>query len=254
MPRPSVLLASATKVAGAIRRRWFDRHIPGRKIGRALRIYELICPLRYDVVVRANFIEMLATDKGLLSADVEKILEHPAGRAYEVWFKEVCVRRFFPALVGDEARTRQAFRERVEQTRKLWLSVSANGIDPSQPISLRSGQTVNAVNNKSVGASIFVGDGCHRMASMLVLGKHDLQPHEYQVIQSRNYTPLDNTSILIDALPLSLPDYLAFIATSYCSGKSAATAEEILAHVRQNDPARLQELQSVFEQDLPRLS
>ena len=254
MPQSSSLLASANKVVGAIRRRLFDRRIPGREIGRSLRIDDLICPLRYDVVVRANFIEALAADEGLLSANVEKTLEHPAGRAYETWFKDVFLQRFFPGIAGDETKTRQGFAKRVEQTRQLWLSVSANGIDPSQPISLRSGKHVSHVNGKRIGTSIFTGDGCHRMACMLVLGKEMLQPHEYQVVECKNYTPLDITAILIEALPLPMPDYLAFMARSYGPGKRFATSEQLLAHVQQNEPLRLQELQSVLAYDLPRLT
>lgn len=254
MSRSKTIHSSATKVVSAIRRRWIDERIPGREIGKTLGIYDIICPLRYDVVVRANFIEMLAANEDLLAAEFEALLEYPATQAYEVWFREVCVRRFFPGIYGDEIKVRQAFRERVEQTRHLWTSVSANGIDPSQPISLSSGKRIGIVNGKLIGATIFAGDGCHRMACMLVLGKDALQPHEYEVVRSTNHTPLDNTAILIDALPLTQPDYLAFIAKSYCTGENLATADEILDYVKANGPARLAELESVFEYDLPRLA
>lgn len=241
-------------VLRAFRRRFNEKRISGFEIGKRIRIYDVICPLRYDILVRVDFIEFLGKNKQLSATDMGAILDNPSARAYESWFREVAIRRFLPEIYHDDVQVRERFIERVRGVKELWESISSIGFDVAHPIRLRSGNSIQEVNGKRVGTSVFAGDGCHRIACLVVMGKEFLEPAEYEVALSAKFQPLDNTAILIDALPITMPDYLSFISRGYCRGRALATANEALAYVEEHDPGRLGELNSVFQHDLVRIN
>ena len=227
----------------SIRRRWTDRFVSGLEVGQRIRIFDVVCPLRYDILVRADFIAALAENDKLLTIELDELLEIRAAKSYAVWFREVCIKRFSPDIYHDENLVRQRFAIRVEKTKRLWESISLNGFDLTQPISLRSGEAILALNGKKVGASIFAGDGCHRIACLLVMGKTYLEPNEYRVWMQSEFQPQDNTALLIDKLPITEADYLTFISRGYCEGRTLTTANDAVAYLKVHDPDRLTELQ-----------
>lgn len=237
-----------------LRRRWTDRSVSGLEIGKKIRIFDIVCPLRYDILVRADFIELLAENDKLLVSELEEILENRAAQSYAVWFREVCIKRFVPEIYHDKNLVRQRFAIRVEKTKRLWESISLNGFDWAHPITLRSGKSILEVNGKKIGASVFAGDGCHRIACLLVMGKKYLEPKEYRVGLRSKFQPLDNTALLLDKLPITVSDYLTFISRGYCEGQTMATANETVAYLEEHDPDRLTELKSILEHDLIRLT
>lgn len=250
----STLGRKINSLRAAVRRRGFEKRISGLEIGKQVRIYDIVCPLRYDILVRAEFIEFLANNDGLLATAREAILESPAARAYEVWFREVAILRFSPEIYHDGNQVRQRFAIRVEKTKRLWESISLNGFDSAHQIKLRSGKSILEVNGKSVSGPFFAGDGCHRIACLLVMGKKYLEPKEYEVALWPKFQPLDNTALLIDKLPITVSDYLTFISRGYCEGQTLATANEAVAYLEKHDPDRLTELKSILEHDLIRLT
>lgn len=237
-----------------VRRRWMGNLVSGVEIGKQIRIYDIVCPLRYDILVRANFIELLSKNDKILESELEEILEHRAAQSYAVWFREVCIKRFAPEIYHDKNLVRQRFAIRVEKTKRLWESISLNGFDSAHPIRLRSGKSILGVNGKSVSEPFFAGDGCHRIACLLVMGKKYLEPKEYEVALSTEFQPFDNTALLIDKLPITVSDYLTFISRGYCEGQTLATANEAVAYLEKHDPDRLTELKNILEYDLIRLT
>jgi hypothetical protein len=227
--------------------------VPGREIGTSIDMGRLICPLRYDICVRIDFIRLLRDESALFADDLPRFLQHPQSRAYYIWFKEVRCARHLPRIYRYENLVQAAFIERVHETARLWRSIERHGYDPSTPIRLGSGRPLRNVNGKRINSIYFAGDGCHRMACLYLIGRTLLQPEHYEVHLQRNFEPLDNTSILIKHLPLDSTTYLQFISHFYCDGLKLDSTDRILQYVECEKPELLPELKSVLEFDLPRI-
>ena len=230
-----------------------ERLVAGAEIGERIKIYDLICPLRYDIQIRGEFIRFLAENNYLSGDDIEVILEAPAAQRYQTWYREIAYRRRNPAHSHDENHFREHFRKRVSNVQELWKSMSAKGFDYSQPIRLKSGEVIHEVNGKSFKSRYYAGDGCHRIACLVIMDKEVLEPEEYEVAISQEYSPLDNTAVLLDKLSISMSDYLDFISQGYCGGHKIESAEQALAYVERLCPDRLEELKNVFRYDLGRI-
>ena len=75
-------------IRNAAHRRWSEKLISGLEYGEEITTYDLICPLRYDILIRANFISLLSQNDFPSASNLDKLLEHPAARAYQTWLKE----------------------------------------------------------------------------------------------------------------------------------------------------------------------
>jgi hypothetical protein len=261
MSIPSTLGQTTSRFLGRLRRlrrnvqrRWHEKRVSGLEIGQQLRIYDLVCPLRYDILVRAEFIRLIAANDNLMADENSEIVRSQAAHDYEVWFREVEILRFFPELYHDEQQIRARLAMRVQNLKKLWESISSRGFDAAHPIRLRGGESIMEVNGKSVSGPYFAGDGCHRIACLIVMGKEYLEPEEYEVALSTKFQPLDNTAILLDKLPVTRQDYLSFISRGYCGNQSFASENDILADLEKHNPGRLDELKSILRHDLSRLN
>ena len=131
--------------------------------------------------------------------------------------------------------------------------MNAKGFDYSQPVRLRGGELVFEVNGKSFDTLFYAGDGCHRIACLWIMGKDFLEPEEYEVAMRKEFTPLDNTAVLLDKLSIPEADYLSFISRGYCDGQEINSADEALTYVEKHHPERLDELKNVFQHDLSHL-
>jgi hypothetical protein len=234
-------------------RRYGQEVVPGRKIGEAIDIDRLICPLRYDLCVRIEFIRVLRDHWAHYSQDLGAFLERPESRVYFIWFREIVCARYRPRIYRDEPLLKQAFVERVRETARLWTSIDQKGYDASTPIRLRSGRSIRNVNGKAVRTTYFAGDGCHRMACLYLRGQTRLEPEQYEVQIERVHEPLDNTTTLARQIPLDRATYLKFIAGFYCDGLELDSPERIVQHVAAHRPELLPELTSVLAFDLPRI-
>lgn len=216
-------------------------------------IRSLISPLRYDVVVRADFFRFL---EELLSRGVQRpdevasaAREHP----YFVWFEKVAMQRFRPWVLADEDMLLQQFTERVHSSMNLWSSFRQHGFDIRHPVTLRSAPgPMSADSGAVVNRRLHVGDGGHRLALLLAGGAEDLGPDVYRVDPRPMGELIDNTAVLLPAIPLTVADYVQFIAHGYaspCSYTSFNTSgvDGLLEHVRQHRPGMLGELEGVLE-------
>jgi hypothetical protein len=227
--------------------------VPGSEIGESIDIGRLICPLRYDLCVRIEFIRLLRDEWALYTDNLSGFLDRPESRAYYVWFHEIACARYMPQLYGNQKLVQPAFIKRVHEAAKLWRSIDRNGYDASTPIRLGSGRSIQSVNGKTTNATYFAGDGCHRMSCLFVRGQTRLEPEQYEVQIRQEFQPLDNTAILIQQLPLDRTSYLHFISRFYCDGRELGSADEILAQVASTKAHLLPELESVLAFDLPAL-
>src|SRR5690606_21721988 len=133
---------------------------------------------------------------------------------------------------------RARFVARVHKTAHLFRSIDRDGYDVAHPIRLCSGCSIDEVNGKSVRSRLFPGDGCHRIACLYIVGQSQLQPEQYEVEVREQYQPLDNTALLIRALPLDRLAYLEFVSRFYC-GSSIGQPDEILRRVAVEEPHML---------------
>lgn len=227
--------------------------VSGCEIAESIDIGRLMCPLRYDLWVRIEFIRLLRDRWSLYAEDLDGFLDRPQSKAYYVWFKEVRCARFRPQLYRNEQLLKPAFVRRVHDTASLWRSIERNGYDPSTPIRLGSGRSIRSVNGKTINATYFAGDGCHRMSCLYVKGQRRLEPEDYEVWVRRNFEPLDTTPILMKHLPLDRTTYLHFISSFYCDGVKLDSADQIRQHVAAHNVRLLAELESVLAFDLQRV-
>ena len=180
-------------------------------------------------------------------------IEAPAAQRYQTWFREIAYRRRNPAHSHNEAHFQERFHQRISNVQALWKSMKSKGFDYTQPVRLKSGEVIREVNGKSFDTRFYAGDGCHRIACLWITGKDFLEPEEYEVVMSEEFTPLDNTAVLLDKLSIPAADYLAFISRGYCEGQEINSADEALAYVEEHHPDRLEELKNVFRHDLSHL-
>lgn len=232
--------------------RYRQEVVPGIEIGESIDIDRLICPLRFDLWVRIDFIRLLHDEWALYADNLPRFLDRSQSRAYYVWFKEVRCARYSPQLYRDEKLVRPAFIERVHQTARIWRSIERDGFDRSTPIRLASGRSIRNVNGKTINSPYFAGDGCHRMACLYLTGQTRLEPQDYEVHLHRDFEPLDITAVLLKQLPLDRATYLNFISRFYC-GLQLDSADRILQHVASQRADLLPELESVLAFDLPRI-
>jgi hypothetical protein len=212
-------------------------------------IQRLISPLRYDVLVRKNFFELLEREMRLYEHDFDRFMEIATQSPYRLWFDRVYCPRFQPALLLDDAAHEEAYRKRVKSSARLYASFERCGFLPDHKIILRSGREIlPAESGKPVSAEIFAGDGCHRLALLLKQGARVLQPGQYVVKVVSRYSPLDNTALLLPGLNLSSPEYTAFISASF-SDNCHNRLDDLLDDVAARSPWRLGELKQVISAD-----
>lgn len=212
-------------------------------------IRRLISPLRYDVIVRQRFFTLLDDRRSLYDRDPEQFMTMAAQSPYRAWFDRVYCPRFQRGLLRNEAARDAAFRKRVKTSAELYFSFEKFGFIPKHKIILRTGcEMLPSDSGKLVSASIFPGDGCHRLALLLKNGVTQLAPEQYVVKVSPKYAPLDNTTLLLPALEMPTTEYAAFLSASF-SDRRHDCLEDLLDTVARRNPRRLPELRQVIAAD-----
>jgi len=230
-------------------RAFTERVVSGVEIGKELDINALISPLRYDILIRIRFIRELTKNQGLYEKDLGAFLQLRAARDYYTWFKHVPLALYRPELGGNDQLIQPLFVDRVHRTVNLWSSIQRRGFDLSQRIRLASGTTVRVPNGKQVLDQFFAGDGCHRLACLYALGLRRLEPKYYDVVVVPVLEPIDSTSILRGALPISDSEYLRFLSRRYWDGREVRSPEELCQHVAKEFPGSIAELRSILAAD-----
>jgi hypothetical protein len=187
-------------------------------------IATLISPLRYDVLVRAQFFGMLASRPA--GEPIEELVDAALGAPYAVWFRHIAMARYRPWVLKDDQLFREQFTERVVTAKALYESVTASGFDPRHPVTLRG--TTGPLRSDSgalIHRRVHVGDGGHRLAILLSLGQ-PLEPGMY-VIDPRPMPVIDNTGILAAHLGLVEAEYAEFLARGYGDHRAASSLAEL---------------------------
>lgn len=221
--------------------RWIDGERP-------LPIGELISPLRYDILVRRQYLEFLQEHRELYDRDFEEYTRLALGHPYFVWFREIAYPRRQEIRIRSED-MRVAFQNRLRKTTSLYESFTTNGFDTRYPILIRSGtQFTPTSTGKALAPRRFPIDGCHRLALLHMHGQTELPPDFYRVERCRNFTSIDNTQILLGTLDLEPAEYWSFLSLGY-SGEIIADREQLIEHVRRRTPRVLAELEQIIAID-----
>ncbi len=216
---------------------------PKRRGVDPIRIPELISPLRYDVLVRAQFFDFLSARPSAESAD--QLVAAAWDEPYAVWFREVAMDRFRPWVLKDPAALRANYAERVVASRDLLKSFTTNGFDARTPVTLRLTAGVQTTDTRArVTRTVHVGDGGHRLALLLQSGS-DLHPEMYR-LDPRPMPLIDNTAVLLGPLGVSDADYCAFVQAGYAR-HGFSDVQSLLAAVSEEDALAGAELRSVLD-------
>jgi len=209
----------------------------------------LVSPLRYDVLVRLEHFCFHERHLDDYERDFGGYLKRALEQPYFAWFREVLCRRRYPELLDDREGAVRAFEARLRESAQLHRGFRRRGFDRRSPIVLRSGATVlETSTGKTIRRKWFVGDGCHRMALLMLDGAEVLEPRFYRTRSYREYAPLDNTHLLIGPLHLGRDAYYRFLSGGY-SGSTFEARDPLLASVRRQEPANIDELEQVIAID-----
>jgi len=239
----------------------FRRRIPGlvriayQRGREAIPIDHLISPLRYDIVVRQRYLEVLRERRALAEEDFEAFMELSRQQPYFTWFTQIVIPSGnHPEMIDDDERVNAAFERRVRRSIELHDSFESTGYDRRPPIILRTGRQIAPTSTgKRLARRIYAGDGCHRLAWLRMAGVDVLEPGMYRLHVAQAFTPRDVTAPLIGAMAISRREYLSFLSLSYAD-RELSSEEALLDHVRSTDPDRLPELKEVIAVDSPLLA
>lgn len=219
---------------------------PKRPGEQTVDVRDLISPLRFDVVVRAQFFDFLSDNRGRTLAE----LQHAAlDQPYFTWFRDVECARFFPELLTQPDRLQSRFEARVAQARTTLQSYEQNGFDRRWPVTLlRTRAHSTTDTGLPIGARLHIGDGCHRLALLLRDGR-DLEPGMY-LVRSATGPVIDNTAVLLRSLPVTPEQYLWFLSAGSVPGPHHDVAD-LRSELALRHPERVDELDTFARVHLP---
>ncbi len=218
----------------------------------AVRIGELVCPLRYDVLVRAGHFDFLAANRELFAADFEAYQERARAEPYFIWFERVMLPSWYPHVLKDRDLFEDTWRRRLQKSFALYESFERVGFDSEHPIVLETGASIHPTpTGKRPTRSVFAGDGNHRLALLLASGAEVLEPSQYRVKRFRSFTPPDTTGFLLEWTGADWAAYRDFIALGYPDAR--LELEGGRAAVSAPDARVAAEVDALIADDLPSL-
>lgn len=217
-------------------------------------IADLVSPLRYDIEVRAEYFTFLTARLDRYREDFAGYVREAATTPYFTWFERVALPRYRPDIGQRPDQVWKAFEDRVRRSTQLFTDFGERGFDATQPISLRTalpGATTST--GKRVDRPFYAGDGCHRLALLMLTGMRELPPAFYRVRRRPHASVIDNTSLLLRLVPVEPDRYLRYVAQGYlpdpAEDRSFADADALIDFVATHRPKRVAELRQVLAAD-----
>lgn len=234
---------------------WYWLDVP--ELDRGIDIAALICPLRYDVLVRRDFYPFYAAHRDLYIHNPEVFMGLARQTPYYTWYTKSEAVRCLPRLVGDEDALWPGFVNTVHKAASLYESMLESGFDRRFPVILRTAEQLlpptadrsAPPTGKVVSARYFQADGCHRLAMLMHMGCTLLPPGYFRVQCFREFSPFDSTSLLARSLPIEPCDYFAYLSSYYCAPFIFENKEDFLAYITENRPEALKEVLSLIRVD-----
>lgn len=220
-------------------------------------IASIVCPLRYDVLVRRDFLAFYAQHRDLYASDAAAFVALARQGAYYRWFMQSEAIRCKRDLLGDVPALEAEFVTRVHRVARLYESVVEHGFDPQFPIILKTAERLlpptadklGPPTGKVVSARYFLADGCHRLALLMAMGCSVLPATYFRVKCFREFSPFDSTSLLARRLPIEPAAYFAFLSSAYCAPQVFEDGASFIRYIRERKPQLLAEVLSVIRVD-----
>jgi hypothetical protein len=173
--------------------------------------------LRYDVVVRRDFFELLDRHREMYLEDRPRFDAMAERHPYVAWFRHVNCAFHHPEWSGSEERFGEALARRVDRNHELLESVSRWGFRDDQPIMI---STSSVIRRTATGKDVrprrwYLSDGAHRIGLLMWLGHDLLLPSQYVLGHRREFAPPDNTSLLLPHIDVPEPRYVEFLSWGY---------------------------------------
>ena len=214
-------------------------------------VASLISPLRYDVMVRAEFFDFIERSRDVWSRDVNKFIDLSKQTSYYIWFRNVAVHHIHNGIV-DENTINRSFALRVHKTLELFRRYEASGFDERWPITVNKASQLQTEAGKNLTPRFQPTDGCHRLALLWRNGVTVLSPQQYHVKPAPQWA-IDNTASLIGVLALGANAYCEFIAHGY--GVSVANHPTPLEELKDLlSPSQYSEALKIIAIDMPSLT
>lgn len=252
--RLTVAMENAKRLA-RIGNYWYWLHVP--ELDEGIDIAALICPLRYDVIVRRDFYQFYEANRDLYAADCAAFVSLATQTSYYTWYTASEVVRCSPYLQGKDDLLQSGFEDQIRRAVALYEDVMERGFDPKHPIVLRTAERLHPPTadrsapptGKVVSARIFMADGCHRLALLMNMGYTALPANFFRVQCFRDFSPFDSTSLLAQSLPIDPAAYFAFLSTYYCAPNSFEDRDLFLRWIEENRPEQMVEVETVIRVD-----
>jgi hypothetical protein len=220
-------------------------------------IAAIVCPLRYDVLIRRDFLAFYADHRDLYVADFDAFVVRVRQGTYYRWFMESEAVRTKRDLLDDPAALDAEFVARVRRAARLYESVAERGFDLKFPIILKTAEhllpptadKLGPPTGKRVSGRYFLADGCHRLALIMALGATELPPSYFRVKCFRRFSPFDSTSLLAPSLLIAPAAYFAFLSSYYCAPHVFEDGADFIQYVQKQKPQLLDEVRSVVRVD-----
>ena len=212
-------------------------------------IKDLICPLRYDILVRQGYFDFLERNKNLFENNFDEFVKQAKLTPYYIWFRDVACATYNPSILKNEKALVDSFSNQLNRASRLFIGFDRHGFDPRSPITLETGDVVlPTTTGKHVVRKVYAGDGCHRLALLWRSGYSEIPPEFYRVKIRKRHTPRDNTYILLDKLAITDAQYYSYLSLAY-AGKICHDKEALMSDVGRRSPELLSELEQVQRVD-----
>lgn len=234
---------------------WYWLETPDLKDG--IEIASIICPLRYDVLVRRDFFAFYAAHRELYHSDFEGFVKLAKQGTYFTWYMESEIVRCRPDLRGNVKALSLGFINRIRKSAALYESVTQRGYKPQFPIILKTAEhllpsTADKLappTGKFVSGRYFLADGCHRLALLMAIGYTVLPADHFQVKCFKEFSPFDSTSMLARSLPIDPSAYFGFLSSKYSAPLTLKDRDSFLGYIRENKLELLPEVLSIIRVD-----
>ncbi len=253
-PKLALLLNWLQRTAG-IKDNWIWLDVP--ELANGIEIAAIICPLRYDVLVRKDFFTFYAAHCDLYNSDRGAFVDLVKQTSYYTWYLESESLRLKSKVRDNPQVLEWRFLMRLDRAISLYKSVQMNGFSKRYPIVLKTAKHVlppttkrgGPSTGKQVGAKYFLADGCHRLALLMALGFKVLPAGYFRVKYYQEFSPFDSTSLLARLLLTEPAPYFRFLSTYYTAPVVLTNRNDFLSYVANHNPVLLDEVRSVIRTD-----
>ncbi len=250
--RQAAIWMNRVRRATGIGNYWFWVDVP--ELADGIEIAAVVCPLRYDVLVRRDFFSFYASHRDMYASDWNTFMAMAKRTSYYVWYLESEGVRTNLRASGN---TNVNFAQRVDRAVALYESVQRSGFSARSPITLKTAKRLlppttdrrGPPTGKRVRAKYFLADGCHRLALLMALGYTTLPAEYFRVKCYQEFSPFDSTSLLARRLMQNASVYFPYLSSYYTAPMVLTNRADFEHYVKTHKPELLDEVLSVIRAD-----